>query len=84
MVFYIFTFSEIECPELHAPKHGKIQQQRRKYLSNVTIVCDEGFIYTKPDFIVRRCQRNRAWSGQEGECEGWFCHRLDYVLIVND
>ena len=65
----LIFISEVACPKLVAPAHGKIHLSNRYYKSMAHITCDEGYAYTKPEYVYRECMVDVTWSGEEGTCE---------------
>ena len=58
------------CPELPDLPNGRISQPDRSPGGNATMMCDSGYLYTRPHDAVRQCLENGTWSGENGTCEG--------------
>lgn len=78
MAWYIFFFSELECPEPEKPKNGKLVScSDRKYQGSCKIKCDPGYSLNGPS--VRYCTTSGEsvkWTGSTPTCQGsnWpFC-----------
>ena len=70
MVSFSFSLmSGVICPALVFPAHGKLEHEHRSYRGTVQIVCDEGFMYSKPKYAKRECLADATWSGENGICE---------------
>ena len=61
------TFSD-ECDKLADPLHGRVVQPDRSVGANVTIECDQGYVYTEATW--RTCSSTKVWSGTAGICKG--------------
>ena len=61
-------FSAVQCPELPNATHGQMKLPlERSYLAEATVRCDEGYV---TDSLVRKCQGDNTWSGDELSCRG--------------
>lgn len=60
--------SAIQCPFLEAPSNGFLTlSNRRCFKSEVTYGCNAGYELYGGD-MIRTCQQNRLWSGQQPSC----------------
>ena len=69
--FFCFVFTEILCPILRASSSNKyvLSNQTDKYTidMNLTAECIFGYELSSGN-LVRTCQENGEWSGQEPIC----------------
>lgn len=67
---FLLTFSceAVDCGKLAAPMNGTLLGKETTFLSEVEIICDEGFILRGSR--RRKCQADRNWSGDTTVCEG--------------
>ena len=71
LFLFCFVFTEILCPILHASSSNKyvLSNQADKYTvdMNLTAECIVGYELSSGN-LVRTCQENGEWSGQEPIC----------------
>ena len=59
----------VQCTEvLSSPENGNLMVSGSTYLSEAQYDCIEGFAIVGP--MVRVCQADGQWSGDEPHCEG--------------
>ncbi|XP_020615812.1 CUB and sushi domain-containing protein 3-like isoform X2 [Orbicella faveolata] len=61
----------VDCGKLAAPMNGTLLGKETTFLSEVEIICDEGFILRGSR--RRKCQADRNWSGDTTVCEAINC-----------
>ena len=66
----LYIVSGVICPESYDLRNGLIQYSSRTYMAEASVLCNEGYIYSKPEAHVIKCQGDNTWSAAEGTCEG--------------
>ena len=56
----------VTCPVLVAPERGALSSNKHQYLDEVTVTCEEGYMYSAR-ISTRMCQHNGAWSGEQAD-----------------
>ena len=42
------------------------------------IECNDGYLYSRPEYSQRQCRSDGKWSGQEGFCQG-----KHFIIIIS-
>ena len=68
MIFIRFLTEQ--CPELDHPLNGIVTWNGLSFKDTALIKCNDGYAYSRPEYIQRQCRADGKWSGQEGFCQG--------------
>ena len=58
----------VECGPLSSPTNGLVILTGTTFMHTATYSCNQGHVLEGDD--TRTCQFDRAWSGEEPQCEG--------------
>eukprot|EP00117_Sycon_ciliatum_P036248 scpid11835/ scgid3889/ Sushi, von Willebrand factor type A, EGF and pentraxin domain-containing protein 1 len=61
----------VDCGTLSPPNNGQMSGTETMYRSQVRFTCSDGYILTGS--MVRTCQANGLWSGQQSSCQPVDC-----------
>ena len=67
LINYI-TFTAIQCDKPENPLNGRAVYDSVSYNSLISYECNYGYMLIGDS--VRRCERNKMWTGTEPTCKG--------------
>ena len=67
---FVILFSAIQCKVPENPENGRAVYASTSYNSLISYECTYGYMLIGDS--VRRCERNKEWTGTKPNCKGEF------------